>query len=139
MNNDLKIKEEYLIFISHSAKDRWIARQMANLIEQKCKRYNIKTFLDEKDISGGDSIPETIRENIQKCHELVVILSRYSIDRPWVLIEIGAAWGHDKLIIPIIDKITPEEMPDVIRQIKAIDLNNFDNYISELINRVKGR
>ena len=48
--------EDYLVFISHSSKDRWIARQMARLIEER----DIKTFLDEKDIQGGDLISESI-------------------------------------------------------------------------------
>ena len=130
--------ESYLIFISHSVKDRWIARQIANLIDQKGKRYGIKTFLDEKDIFGGDSNPEVIRKNIQSCNELIVILSDYSIDRPWVLVEIGAAWGQDKRVVPIIDKIALEEIPNVIKQCKAIDLNDFDKYLDELITRVKG-
>ena len=65
---------------------------MANAIEEKGKKYGIKTFLDEKDIEGGESIPEAIRKNIQECNEFLVLLSRYSINRPWVLIEIGAAW-----------------------------------------------
>jgi len=138
MKSKSEAVEDYLVFISHSVKDRWIARQMSNLIEQKGKKYGIKTFLDEKDISGGDSIPETICENIQKCHELILLLSRYSVESTWVLIEIGAAWAHNRRIIPVIDKVTPDEMPDVIGQIKAIDLNDFDEYIKEFLGRVKG-
>jgi len=66
---------------------------MSNLIERRGKVNRIKTFLDEKDIHGGDSIPESIRAKIRECHEFVVLLSRYSIDRQWVLVEVGAAWG----------------------------------------------
>ena len=66
-----------------------------------------------------------------------MLLSRYSIDRPWVLIEIGAAWVLGKRIVAIIDKVTPEEMPDIITPYKAIDLNNFDEYLQQLLDRVK--
>ena len=127
----------YLVFISHSEKDRWIAKQMAALIEERCREYDVRTFLDEKDITGGESIPESIRKNIQECSEFLVLLSRYSIDRPWVLIEIGAAWVLGKRIIAIIDKITPEEMPGIITPYKAIDLNNFNEYLEQLFNRIK--
>jgi len=126
-----------LVFISHSEKDRWIAKQIAVLVEEKCRGYNVKTFLYEKDIAGGESIPESIRKNIQECSEFLVLLSRYSIDRPWVLIEIGAAWVLGKRITAIIDKVTPEEMPDIITPYKAIDLNSFDEYLEQLFNRVK--
>ncbi|HLC15397.1 MAG TPA: toll/interleukin-1 receptor domain-containing protein [Thermodesulfovibrionia bacterium] len=137
MSQKTQTEKSYLVFISHSAKDRWIAKQIANLIEEKGKEYGVKTFLDEKDIAGGESIPELIKRNIQDCGEFLILLSRYSIDRPWVLIEIGAAWVLGKRIIAIIDKVTPEEMPDIITPYKAIDLNNFDKYLEEFMTRVK--
>jgi len=74
---------------------------------------------------------------IEKCDEFVVLLSRYSKDRPWVLIEMGAAWGLRKPIIAIIDKIGPNEMPDIVSPYKAIDLNDFDQYINQLVKRTK--
>ncbi len=36
---------------------------MANLIEAKGRRHGIKTFLDEKDIEGGQSITEEIKRS----------------------------------------------------------------------------
>jgi hypothetical protein len=128
----------YVVFISHSSKDNFIAKQLDRLIKEKCRKHGVKTFLDEKDIKGGDLIAEIIKDNIQKCGELLVFVSRYSVDRPWVITEIGAAWGLDKRIVAIIDKVTPEEMPDIIIPYKAIDLNEFDKYLDELIERVKG-
>jgi hypothetical protein len=128
----------YIVFISHSSKDNFIARQLERLIKEKCRRFGIKVFLDEKDIKGGDRIAEVIKSNIQSCDELLVLLSRYSIDRPWVLTEIGAAWGLDKRIVTIIDKVTPEEMPAISIQYRAIDLNDFGKYLDELFDRVKG-
>jgi hypothetical protein len=110
---------------------------MSNLIEQRGKANHIDTFLDEKDIHGGESIPESIRTKIRECNELLVLLSRYSIDRQWVLVEVGAAWGLKKHIVAITDKITPEEMPEITRAHKALDLNDFDKYIEELIDRAR--
>jgi hypothetical protein len=126
---------KYSVFISHSTNDRWIAKQIANLVEQAGP---ISTFLDERDIIVGDSIPESIRTNIQQCNEFLVLLTKNSINRPWVLIEISAAWGQDKRIIAIIDKVQPREMPEIILPHKAIDLNDFDQYIKQLKERVKG-
>jgi hypothetical protein len=138
MTKKASTKKSYSVFLSHSTKDRWIAKQMANLIEERGREYGVKVFLDEKDIEGGESIPESIRKNIQDCSEFLVLLSPYSIDRPWVLIEMGTAWGLEKRIVAIIDKVTPERMPDIIVQYKAIDLNNFDEYVEQLFKRVKG-
>jgi hypothetical protein len=56
-----------------------------------------------------------------------------------VLIEMGAAWGLRRPIIAIIDKIGPREMPDIISPYKAIDLNDFDQYIDQFLKRAKAR
>jgi nucleoside 2-deoxyribosyltransferase len=97
----------------------------------------VKTFLYEKHIAGGEAIPDSIRNNIQQCDEFLVLLSRYSIDRPWVLIEMGAAWALEKPIIAITDKVTPEEMPAIIAPRRAIDLNALDEYLGQLYDRVR--
>jgi TIR domain len=133
----MRSRRPYLVFISHSSKDQWIARQLSKLIEQRGKAKGIKTFLYEKDIRGGDSIPELIRAKIRECDELLVLLSRYSVGREWVLTEIGAAWVLEKRIVAITDKITPEEMPEITRLYKAFDLNEFDQYLEEIIERSK--
>jgi hypothetical protein len=129
---------KYLVFLSYSHKDRWIAKQCARLIEEQ-GGGQIRTFLDEKDIEGGQPIAETIRRNLERSDEFVVLLSRYSKDRPWVLIEIGAAWGLRKPIIAIMDKLSPKERPEIISPYKSVDLNDFDRYLAELVRRSKGR
>lgn len=62
------------VFISHSSKDRWIARQISQEIEAKGRKWGIRTFLDERDIKGGDSIPDTIRTEIRDCDEFLVLI-----------------------------------------------------------------
>jgi hypothetical protein len=130
-------KKKYFVFISHSSKDTFIAKQLDKLIREKCRRHNVKTFLDERDIKGGDQISDTIKSNIKACDELLVLISRYSVDSSWVLLEIGAAWMGNKRIVPIVDKVTPEEMPAIIVQHKAIDLNEFEKYLDEIVERAK--
>jgi len=125
-----KSASPYRVFLSHSHKDRWIARQCARLIEEAAN-HHVEVFLDEKDIEGGQSIPDSVRAAIERCDEFLVLMTRYSKDRPWVLLEMGGAWILRKHIVAIIDKIGPREMPDIIYPYKAIDLNDFDRYSSK--------
>jgi hypothetical protein len=53
-----------------------------------------------------------------------------------VPIELGAAWGLKKPIVAIIDKIAPIEMPDIMSPYKAVDMNDSDLYIEQLLRRV---
>ena len=130
---------DYLIFISHSSKDRWIANQMAAIIERKAKRYGVRTFLDEVDLAGGDRIPATIKVNLHACAEFVILLSPHSITRQWVLAELGGAWTLDKRIMAITYDLTADKIPDIIDHDKSYDLNDFDRYVGELIRRRKGK
>jgi hypothetical protein len=130
-------RADYLVFISHSSKDRWIARQMAAIIERKAKRNRVRIFLDEVDLEGGNRIPEELRRHLEACEEFLVLLTPLSISRQWVLIELGAAWGLRKRVMAITDKVADDELPDIIRQTKAYDLNDFDRFVTELIDRAK--
>jgi hypothetical protein len=110
---------------------------MSNLIEQRGKANHIQTFLDERDIHGGDSIAESIRVGIEECSEFVVLLSPYSINRQWVIAETATAWGLRKHIVAITDKVEHKEIPEFIKSHKALDLNDFDRYVEELIERAR--
>src|SRR2546422_3652518 len=103
-------RRRYRVFLSHAAKDNWIARQMTHLMEEQ----GVTVFLDEKDIEGGEDIAERIRIALEECDEFVVLLSRYSVNRQWVLIETGAAWMLRKRMTATVDKITSQELPDIL-------------------------
>ena len=130
---------DYLVFINQSSKDRWIARQMAQIIERRAKRYGVRTFLDEVDLKGGDRIPATIKANLHACQEFVILLSPHSVTRQWVLAELGGAWTLDKRIMAITYDLTAEKIPDIVEQDKSYDLNDFDRYVVELVGRRKGK
>ncbi len=85
------------------------------------------------------AIPEEIRTQIKQSRELVVLLTPKSVDRPWVLIEVGAAWGWRKeyRIVPVLCHVTVDAIPDIIKGKKAFQLNEFDQYLKELQKRVK--
>jgi nucleoside 2-deoxyribosyltransferase len=129
-------REAYRVFISHSHKDRWIARQVVKVMEE-AGTGQIHAFLDERDIEGGEPIAERVLKEIRKCNEFVVPLSPNSKDRPWVLIEIGVACGQGKPIIAILNDVTWKEMPEIMYPYKAIDLNDFDQYLDQLRKRIK--
>ena len=100
-----------------------------------------KTFRDDRDIQGGDDIPDAIRDAILAANEMVVLLSPASVSRPWVLMEIGAAWlrGADMRIVGIRQHVEVELIPAMVKSKKVIDLNHFDQYLLELAGRVSHR
>lgn len=123
------------VFVSHASADKWIATTFCEKIEA----IGASTFRDDRDINGGDDIPETIRTKIKQSSELVVLLTPKSVDRPWVLLEVGAAWGwrKDYRIVPILYQVTVDAIPAIIKGKKAFNLNDFDQYLKELNERIE--
>ena len=127
-------KLKYQVFVSHATADKWIATTFC----EKIDAIGASSFRDDRDINGGDSIPESIRTEIQVSRELVVLLTPDSIERPWVLLEVGAGWGRRKnyRIVPVLCHVSFDAIPDIIEGKKAFHINDFDRYLAELKRRV---
>lgn len=95
-----------LVFISHSGTDVWVAKQIA----REVTTCGALPFLDEAHIDAGMDFEERILAFIEQAHELVVLLTPWALDRPYVWAEIGAAWGRRIPIICILHGLTAEEL-----------------------------
>jgi hypothetical protein len=113
-------EKPFRVFVSHATVDKWLA-----------------TTLCEKDIEGGDEIPDRIRRELIKSDELLILATPLSVQRPWVLLEAGAFWGRRKnnRIVVVLEHVTIDLVPEHIRSKKAIPLNDFDGYLRELSRR----
>lgn len=125
----------YRVFISHATADKWIARMI-------CKEIGaipgVATFRDDRDIPGGNEISETIKAELEQSDEVLLLLTPTSETRPWVIYEIGLADAFGKRIVPVWYNTTPDVIPNVSRR-RGFTLNDFDNYLDDLRNRLKAR
>lgn len=90
-------------------------------------------------MSGGDEVRHSIKRGIRASHETVVLLSANSITSRWVIYEVAIADGQNKRVTPILINLTHDEVPTPLRGIKAVDLNDLDDFLIELAERVKKR
>src|SRR5216684_3885148 len=81
-------KKKWLVFVSHSGEDTWVARQISREISDR----GATPFLDEADIDVGAEFEEDIRDFLDKADELLVLFTPWALDRPYVWIEIGAVF-----------------------------------------------
>lgn len=124
-------KSEYIVFISHSSKDAWIAR----VIAEKIIAVGATPWLDEKRLEGGDIIGMKIRKGIDACQEAIVLVTPYSVKSQWVLLEIGAIWGQRKRVTPILHGVTYNALSP-FSDVKAIELNDLEEFLVQLTNRM---
>jgi hypothetical protein len=128
-------RQPYTVFVSHATADKWLARVLCEKIEAA----GAQTFRDDRDIDGGDDIPEKIRIAIKRSQELLVLLTPVSVNREWVKLEVGAAWGlrKDFRIVAILCHVDTAPIPAMIQQKKAIQLNEIEDYLHEVKIRVR--
>lgn len=130
--------EPRLVFISHSSRDTWVAKQIAREVEA----CGATPFLDEAEIDVGADFEEDILGFLEKAHELVVLLTPWALDRPYVWAEIGAAWGRRIPIVALLLGITPGELqsrpgvPVLLKKRNLIELNEISSYVEQLKQRV---
>ena len=100
----------YQIFVSHATADKWLAR----VICEEFESVGATTFRDDRDIQGGDDIPDQIRRHIKASKELVVLLTPESVNRQWVTLEVGAAWGWSRAmrIIVLLCHVAIDPIPE---------------------------
>jgi hypothetical protein len=68
-------RSNYVVFISYSSLDKWIAKVTA----EKIQAIGAQSWLDEKDLAGGDIIAGEILRGIDPCHEAIVLISPNSV------------------------------------------------------------
>lgn len=109
------------------------------MICEKLEATGAVTFRDDRDIDGGDDIPERIRKEIIRSREVLVHLTPESVDRTWVKLEVGAAWGRSqsKRIVVILCHVPLDPIPDILKAKKAYSINDVDSYLLELTGRVR--
>jgi hypothetical protein len=133
--------DKLLVFVSHSSQDTWVARQIAREIENS----GAKPFLDEAEVDAGADFEEDILDFLERAHELVVLLTPWALDRPYVWAELGAAWGRRIPIVALLLGITPSELqkrpgtPVFLKKRDLLQLNEVETYLEQLKARVQQR
>jgi hypothetical protein len=130
-----KKSKKRLVFVSHSGEDTWVARQIAREISDR----DATPFLDEADIDVGSEFEEDIRDFLDRADELLVLFTPWALDRPYVWIEIGAAWQRRIPIIVVLHGLSVKDFqahpnaPVFLKKRDIIRLNDLDKYLKQLV------
>lgn len=128
----------YTIFVSHASSDKWVAGQIAKELDAVGAAH----FLDSKVLETGDQLDAALMSALSDADELLVLLTPIALQRPYVWIEIGAAWSQRKRIIGIMHGLTTSELaerdgtPAFLTGIILRDINELDTYLAELGERL---
>jgi hypothetical protein len=131
----------YRVFVSYGWHDRWIARQMANLIAAS----GAEPFIDIYDVRKGDRILDRVEQGIKSADELIALLTPWSVDRNWVWVEMASAWGQGKRYTGVLYGLTTEKIDKehggvtILGPTNLAILDEFDDYLAQLRARLTAK
>jgi hypothetical protein len=118
-------------FISYAASDTKVATELKDELEAS----GLRCFLAAKDIGAGTEWQGAIHAAMKGSRRVVLLVTPYSRDKPWLLLEAGAAWALDKPVFPALAYVRPEELVDPIRRFQARNVESKEDrqkFIEEL-------
>ncbi len=108
----------YDIFISYANEDSDMANEIVDMIYEKYPK--LKVFFAMKSLKAGDIWDESIRNALNSAPVIVLLLTPNSIEKKWVLLEVGGAWFQKKKVIPLYQYVKIEDLPQPIKSNQAI-------------------
>ena len=124
------------VFISHSDRDVEIAKLLVELLRNALhlRSNDIRcTSLDGYRMQGGASIDERLRSEVHDAELLIGLITPTSLRSAYVIFELGARWGAEKSMIPLLASgATPEDLEGPLSGINALD-SNVDGQVHQLL------
>jgi TIR domain len=93
------------VFISHASEDKKLANAFTTLLVTgvDIARREIRNTSDHRNgLAKASLIATSLRKDIENCDFFIPLITPRSLQQPWVLIEIGAAWGLEKAVWPVL-------------------------------------
>ena len=89
---------------------------------------------DQTQVFAGDIWLQKIMQSLQEAELVILMLSKRSVQRPWVNFEAGAAWLTNKRIIPCCyGNMSKEVLPHPYSAIQALNLRDESYYLLESV------
>jgi len=106
------MEKKFDIFISYPRQEKeWVRNLVKALSEQ-----GLKVWYDETEMRPGDSFIKQFEEGLRKSSNVVIIITREATRSNWMALELGAALGLHKPLIPIVSEdVPPQDIPGPIK------------------------
>jgi hypothetical protein len=134
-----QLPEELQIFISHSSVDKLIATALTELLKNalviapeaiRC------SSVDGHRLAVGAKTDETVKEELLNAKSFIALLTQKSLNSTWVLFELGARWGADLHLAPVLAAgLTTEQLRGPLPGINGLSCDS-NNQVHQLVNDI---
>jgi hypothetical protein len=129
------------VFVSHASEDK---ERFVLKFATKLRECGIDAWVDRWEMLPGDSLVDKIfEEGIKNAQALIIVLSRFSVQKPWIREEMNAGMvrkinGKCKIIPVVIDDCeVPEALQSTLWQ-NITDLHNYDPEFERIVASIFG-
>lgn len=115
-----------VVFLSHAHTDKPVVRQVA----EGLKHHGIDVWIDEAELSLGDSLVNRIERGLDSADFVAFFLSRASVKSQWARQELNVAISRQvsgdrrAIVIPIL--LDDSEIPALLRDVMYLDMRAGD-------------
>jgi TIR domain len=120
-------KPKILVLISHSSKDVDLAAALIELLRAGLGLLATQircSSVDGYRLPAGVDTDAQLRKEVADAGVLVGLLTPNSLASTYVLFELGARWGTQRPMIPLLAGVTPEEMRGPHRVLNALSCSS---------------
>ena len=93
------------VFISHSSKDQKVVEKLIELVKNALPLSSNEircTSIDGHRLPGGADTNEQLKSEVRGTKVFIGVISYAAIDSMYVLFELGARWGANKHLLPLL-------------------------------------
>lgn len=119
------------IFISHSHQNRDAAKALVDMLlsSLSLEDNDIRcTSVPGHQLRFGKTISELLKKDINLAPVFIALISKQSLRSAWVMFELGAAWGLNRDIYPILEPgLHISDLPGPLNQLPCIEIESTDS------------
>ena len=124
------------VFISHNSNDVEIATLFIELLRKALRLSSEEircTSVDGYRMQAGAPIDDRLRAEVHDAQLLIGLITPNSLGSAYVIFELGARWGAEKPMIPLLASgVTPEHLEGPLAGINALDSRD-DGQVYQLL------
>jgi len=125
------------LFISHSSKDEALVKELIQLVKNALGLSSTEircTSIDGYRLPGGANTNEQIRREVHDSKAFIGLISFAAMDSMYLLFELGARWGSDKHLLPLLAPgVSPDILEEPLSGLNALSCSNASK-LHQLVN-----
>lgn len=109
------LRQSYDLFLSYANADSATAFELKDSLE----KLDVKCFMAEDDIAVAEDWMGAIRNALLSAKSILILITPRSLNRPWIFMEVGAAWALGKPLISALVHVNLSDLPDPMRRYQS--------------------